>query len=74
MGGFAGLELEVDGARSAPVVLAPNLVADTETIGLPFRLGIALPWSVAAAPGEPRLGVFVRLLWRTEFFDPDERR
>jgi hypothetical protein len=60
--GFVGLEARADWARSAPLVVAPEIVADTTPIGLPFRLGVALPVNVGADPSSPSFGLFVRLV------------
>jgi hypothetical protein len=64
--GYTGVELEADSARRRPFVVAPNVVADAAPLGLPFRLGVALPWIVGAGPCEPRLGVYLRLIFETE--------
>ena len=59
--GFWGFEFEVDAARQAPALLALNLVPNLEPLRLPFRLGLAVPWSVGGRDTEPSLGIFVRL-------------
>lgn len=59
--GFWGLEIEVDAARRAPALLALNVVPNLEPLGLPFRLGLALPWSLGSRETQPSLGIFVRL-------------
>jgi hypothetical protein len=41
--GFVALSARADWARASPLVLAPEIVADMTSTGLPFRLGIALP-------------------------------
>ena len=55
--GFWGIEVEADGARTSPVVVALDLVP----AGLPFALGFVLPYSVAADARVPSYGFFVRL-------------
>jgi hypothetical protein len=60
--GFVGLDVRADWARQAPLVLAPEVVADLEPLGLPFRLGVALPLNVAAEPTSTSFGLFVRIL------------
>lgn len=64
--GFIGVELDADAGRQTPFIVAPNLMADTKALGLPFRLGFALPYVLGAAGREPSLGVYLRLLVRTE--------
>jgi hypothetical protein len=61
--GFIVLEARADWAREAPVVIAPEIVADSEPLGLPFRLGVALPVNVGVESTRTSYGVFVRLLW-----------
>jgi len=60
--GFVVLDVRADWARQAPLVLAPEVVADLGPLGLPFRLGVALPFNVAAAPTSTSFGLFVRVL------------
>jgi hypothetical protein len=59
--GFWGIEVEADGARTNPVVMALELVPDLVPAGLPFALGFVLPYSVAADARVPSYGFFVRL-------------
>jgi len=59
--GFWGIEVEADGARTSPVVVALDLVPDLVPAGLPFALGFVLPYSVAADARVPSYGFFVRL-------------
>ncbi len=59
--GFWGVEVEADGARTNPVVVALDLVPDLVPAGLPFALGFVLPYSVAADARVPSYGFFVRL-------------
>jgi hypothetical protein len=59
--GFWGIEMDADAARRTPGVLALNLVPNLEPLGLPFRLGLALPWSIGARDTEPSVGIFVRI-------------
>lgn len=60
--GFVGFELRADWAREAPLVVAPEIVADAAPIGLPFRLGLALPVNVGADATTPSYGLFLRLI------------
>jgi hypothetical protein len=64
--GFFGLEIDSDFARRAPLVLAPNLVADLTSLELPFRLGLALPLFVGRDRELPFAGVYLRLLFVSE--------
>src|SRR5262249_21367291 len=41
--GFVGLEMDADWGRPQPVIVAPNVWADATPIGLPCRLGVAIP-------------------------------
>ena len=59
--GFWGFEIEADGARPNPVVVALELVPDLMPAGLPFALGFVLPYSVAADARAPSYGFLVRL-------------
>jgi hypothetical protein len=64
--GFLAIEVRADWARTAPFVLAPEVVAETTPIGLPLRLGIAFPFGIAAEATQPAFGIFVRLAIVTE--------
>lgn len=64
--GFFGVEVDADAGRQTPFIIAPNLMADTASIGLPFRVGIAIPWVVGAPATEPLIGLYLRVLVRTE--------
>ena len=64
--GFVGVELDADAARRTPFIVAPNLMAGTIALGLPFRIGIAVPWIVGASDTQPSLGLYLRILVRTE--------
>ena len=63
--GFVALETRADWARAAPLVLAPEIVADATSLGLPFRLGVALPLNVGADAWRSSYGLFVRLILLT---------
>jgi hypothetical protein len=63
--GFWGIELDADGSRSTPVVVALDVVPNFAPAGLPFRLGLALPWVVGSAADQPSVGIFVRLLYES---------
>ncbi len=60
--GFFGIEALADGTWRTPVFAAPDVVADLTLLGLPARLGVALPWSPGADGVQPSLGVYVRLM------------
>jgi hypothetical protein len=60
--GFLALEVRADWARQDPLVVAPEVVADTTPLGLPFRLGVALPVNVAPEASRPSYGLFLRLV------------
>jgi hypothetical protein len=63
--GFLAFEARADWARKWPVVLAPEIEANAAPIGLPFRLGLALPVNVGADSTRASYGLFVHLLWIT---------
>jgi hypothetical protein len=63
--GFWGVELDADGARTAPAVVALNLVPNLVPSGLPFRVGLALPWAIGEQGDRPSLGVFVRVFYES---------
>jgi hypothetical protein len=60
--GFIGIEALADGTWVSPFFVAPDFVADLSTLGLPVRLGVALPLSPGASSTEPSYGVYLRLL------------
>lgn len=64
--GFMGLELRADWARQAPLVIAPEFVADGAPVGLPLRLSVALPFNVGARATSESFGVLLRLTLTTE--------
>lgn len=64
--GFVGMEVDADAARRAPFVVAPNIMADTVAMHLPFRIGIALPLVVGSSDTQPSIGLYLRLMMRTE--------
>lgn len=61
--GFAGLEIEVDGARRAPYGVAADFVADLTPLGVPFRVGVGLPLLLGAPQTSPSFGAYLRLFW-----------
>ncbi len=63
--GFLVIEGRADWARSAPLVVAPEYVADATAIGLPIRLGIALPINFGVAASAVSYGMFMRLVLLT---------
>jgi hypothetical protein len=64
--GFWGVEVEADGARPNPVLVALELVPSLLPAGLPFSLGFVLIYSVAADPSAPSYGFMVRLFVESE--------
>ena len=64
--GFVGIEMDADGGRQTPLIVAPDFMVDMKPIGLPFRLGFAVPYVVGADRREPSIGFYLRLLARTE--------
>ena len=63
--GFVAIEVRADWAREAPLVVAPEIVADATPVGLPFRLGLALPVNVGADATSPSYGLLLRLILLT---------
>jgi hypothetical protein len=61
--GFVALEVRADWARRAPVMLAPEVMADVAPLGLPLRVGIALPVNVGAEPTAASYGFLFRIMW-----------
>jgi hypothetical protein len=64
--GFWGVELDVDAARASPMIAALNLVPRLSRLGLPFKVGVAVPWAIGASATEPSLGLLVRLFVESE--------
>jgi hypothetical protein len=62
LAGFFGVEGIVDGTWASPFFVAPDLVADLAPIGVPARLGLAIPWAPGAGSSQPSLGVYLRLI------------
>ncbi len=60
--GFFGVEVEADGARRAPFVVALDVTSSLMPVGVPVRLGFALPWVIGARADEPALGLMFRLI------------
>ena len=63
--GFWGAELDVDGARTAPAVVALNVESNALPVGIPLRLGVALPWAIGERDDRPSLGIFVRVFFES---------
>jgi hypothetical protein len=63
--GFFGLEVNMDAARGAPLIVAPNLVPNFVPAGFPLRVGLALPWVVGAEGTRPSFGLYVRLFYES---------
>ncbi len=64
--GFVGLEARTDLARANPFVLAPEIIADASSLGIPLRLGLAVPVNVGADATSQSYGLFVRLILLTD--------
>ncbi|GAC1364922.1 MAG: hypothetical protein NVSMB47_16400 [Polyangiales bacterium] len=60
--GFCGVELGVDGGRAAPLFVALDVLADPTSLGVPFRLGVALPWTPRTGVQPSTFGVFLRAI------------
>jgi hypothetical protein len=63
--GFVVIEARFDWARRAPCVLAPEVVADLTSLGVPLRIGVALPWNVGADDATESFGFFTRVILLT---------
>jgi hypothetical protein len=64
--GFMALDLRADWARRAPLVLAPEVVADGSSLGIPLLLSVALPYNVGARATTESFGVLLRLTLMSE--------
>ena len=64
--GFWGIEIEADGARANPAVVALDLVPSLLPARVPFSLGFVLPYSVGADGKAPSYGFLVRLFIESE--------
>jgi hypothetical protein len=64
--GFWGIEIEADGARANPAVVALDLVPSLLPAKVPFSLGFVLPYSVGAEGKAPSYGFLVRLFIESE--------
>jgi hypothetical protein len=64
--GFWGIEIEADGARENPAVIALDLVPSLLPAKVPFSLGFVLPYSVGAEGKAPAYGFLVRLFIESE--------
>ena len=60
--GFAGIEVGVDGGRLVPYFVALDVFGDLTPLGIPARLGIALPWTPPGSGQRATLGIFLRVL------------
>jgi hypothetical protein len=63
--GFFGVELDADGARTAPFVAAINIEPNLVPAGIPLRLGLALPWAINERDDRPSMGFFVRIFYES---------
>jgi|HubBroStandDraft_1064217.scaffolds.fasta_scaffold12811_6 hypothetical protein len=64
--GFWGIEVEADGARSDPAVVALDLVPSLLSAKIPFSFGFVLPYSIGADGKAPSYGFLVRLFIESE--------
>jgi hypothetical protein len=64
--GFVGLEGDVDLARIAPLMFAPDLVASLVPLDLPLQVGVAVPWFVGSPTRRANVGVLLRLFYLSE--------
>lgn len=64
--GFWGVEVEADGARANPAVVALDLVPSLLPAKIPFSIGFVLPYSVGADGKAPSYGFLVRLFIESE--------
>jgi hypothetical protein len=59
--GFMALDVRADWARQAPLVVAPEFVADGASLGLPLLLSAALPFNIGARATNESFGILLRL-------------
>jgi hypothetical protein len=64
--GFFGVEVRADWARKTPLVIAPDFVAFTTPLGLPFSVSLALPVNIGAGATTASFGFFARLMWMAD--------
>lgn len=64
--GFFGIETDVDLARTAPWMIAPDVVTSLTSFGLPFEIGVAVPWYVGSPTQRANLGVLFRIFYLSE--------
>jgi hypothetical protein len=64
--GFWGFELDADGGRDSPLVAAFEIVPNFEPVGIPLRLGFALPVAVGEQSDRPSLGFYVRIFYESQ--------
>jgi hypothetical protein len=64
--GFWGIEVEADGARSDPALVALDLVPSLLPAKIPFSIGFVLPYSIGADGRAPSYGFLVRLFIESE--------
>ena len=55
------LDVRADWARQAPLVVAPEFVADGASLGLPLLLSAALPFNIGARATNESFGILLRL-------------
>jgi hypothetical protein len=59
--GFWGIEADADGGRRYPAVVALNFLPSLIPLGVPFKIGLAIPWAVGVPATQPVVGVLLRL-------------
>jgi hypothetical protein len=63
--GFFGVELDADGARRAPFVVALNIEPNLVPIDIPLRLGLGVPLVIDERDDRPSLGIFLRVFYES---------
>jgi hypothetical protein len=63
--GFWGFELDADGGRPAPLVTAFEIVPNLEPLGIPLRMGFALPLAVGEESDRPSFGLYFRIFYES---------
>ncbi|HEX8789871.1 MAG TPA: hypothetical protein VF765_02895 [Polyangiaceae bacterium] len=63
--GFWGFEVDADGGRESPAVVAFELVPHLEPLGIPLGIGFALPMVVDAPEDRPSFGFYLRVFYES---------